>query len=447
MKKILSILYTASAILLWGCGDDSSTSPDNQIATFSSAEETSSSSFKGKAVSSSSSKDKVVSSSSFKDNAVSSSRIEHSTKSSSSTKPTSSSLVSSSSSKTTSSHSGQSSSSKISSSSQSSSSGKSSSSEESSSATVSSSSLFNPCSEAPALKENWKYLNPNVQYGCFKDSRDNQYYATVKIGDYTWMAENLGYNPRQATTIDSWYGYNTRGFNAQDQRGYLYTWDIAMADTSCHKDNLCKPRGQMRGICPEGFHIPSYWEWQNLFNSVGGESTAARDLKSTEIWADTAKGINKYGFSVIPNGPRFGGTYNPIDFNTVFWTSIEIGKGSIVTTGFTDSDKVNSFMSENKEFAFSIRCLMDYSEQETPHSGIPHDPDKIYQCDEMLMDDINTWHFKNNIQDELQYFIDDTDSISVRIKSSYSEYTTKSSYANNEDGLYYMFWTAMFNCK
>ena len=429
MKKILSILYTASAILLWGCGDDSSTSPDNQIATFSSAEETSSSA--------------------FKDNAVSSSHKEQSTKSSSSTKPTSSSPVSSSSSKTTSSHSGQSSSSKISSSSQSSSSGKSSSSEESSSATVSSSSLFSPCSEAPALKENWKYLNPNVQYGCFKDSRDNQYYATVKIGDYTWMAENLGYKASQyANTKDSWYGYTSKGFQSQNQRGYLYTWDIAMTDTSCQQGYLCRPQSQARGICPEGFHIPSYWEWQKLFNAVGGESIAARDLKSAEVWADTAKGTDKYGFSVIPNGPKYGAdVFNPVDHNAVFWSSNEMGTESIATIQFQSLDKVFPLSMGNKEFAFSIRCLMDYPEQEAPHSGIPQDPDKIYQCDEMLMDDINTWHFKNSKQEEFKYFIDDSDSISVYIKDSHSESTSRTSAGNNEDDLYTMFWAAMWYCK
>ena len=426
MKKILSILYTASAILLCSCGDDSSSSPDDQIADVSSAEETSSSS--------------------FKDDAVSSSHKESSTTNSSSAKSTSSSSVFSSSSETT--NPGQSSSSKTSSASQSTSSSESSS-EESSSATVSSSSLFNPCSEAPTFKENWKYLNPDIQYGCFMDSRDNQYYATVKIGNYTWMAENLGYKYLEASsTTNSWYGYSSNGFQTQDQRGYLYTWDIAMADTNCLTGNLCKPRGQTRGICPEGFHLPSYWEWQDLFNAVGGESTAARDLKSTEVWADTAKGTNKYGFSVIPNGPRYGAGYsNPVDFNTVFWTSIEIGKGSIITTGFASEDNVGSLMHENKEFAFSIRCLMDYPEQATSHSGIPHDPDKIYQCDEMLMDDINTWHFKNKQQEELQYFIDDSDSISISIKGSYSESINKTSYTNNEDGLYYMFWAALSACK
>jgi len=263
------------------------------------------------------------------------------------------------------------------------------------------------------------------------------------------MAENLGYKASQyASTKDSWYGYTSKGFQSQNQRGYLYTWDIAMTDTSCQQGYLCRPQSQARGICPEGFHIPSYWEWQNLFNAVGGESIAARELKSAEVWADSAKGTDKYGFSVIPNGPKYGpDVFNPVDHNAVFWSSNEMGTESIATIQFQNLDKVFPLSMGNKEFAFSIRCLMDYPEQETPHSGIPHDPDKIYQCDEMLMDDINTWHFKNNHQEEYQYFIDDTDSISVHIKDSHSEFTNKTSAGNNEEDLYSMFWAAMFYCK
>ena len=315
---------------------------------------------------------------------------------------------------------------------------------------VPSSSQFNPCSEAPTFKENWKYLNPDIQYGCFMDSRDKQYYVTVKIGDHTWMAENLGYSSCLAySTKDSWCGYSSQGFQERNQGGYLYSWDIAMADTNCTTGSLCKPRGQVRGICPEGFHLPSYWEWQDLFHAVGGDSIAARELKSAEVWEGTGKGTNKYGFSVIPNAARYGTAgFSQVNNAAVFWTSIELGPLSILSTGFTSRNEINSWMFENKEFSFSIRCLMDYPEQETSLSGIPHDPDKIYQCDEMLIDDINTWHFIDRPQRELQYFIDDRDSISIHfIRNDYIESTTKTDYANDEEGLYYMFWSALLECE
>ena len=278
------------------------------------------------------------------------------------------------------------------------------------------------------------------------DSRDNQYYATVKIGNFTWMAENLAYDYKDASRADySWYGYNNKGVGLPNQRGFLYTWDLAMADTNCRRESLCKPRGQMRGLCPEGFHIPSYWEWQDLFNAVGGVDIAARELKSTEIWVDTTKGTNKYGFSAVPNGPRYAGWgSNPVDIDTYFWSSDESGENVIVVVGFIDDDKVTSFAIHNKEFAYSVRCLMDYPEQETPHS--PHDPDKFYQCDEMLMDDINTWHFTSDFFDDVQYFVDESDSISVHIIDAGSDRTSRSSYANDEDGLYYMFWVALNLC-
>jgi len=78
----------------------------------------------------------------------------------------------------------------------------------------------------------------------FTDTRDNQKYKLVKIGNQTWMAENLNFSMDGAWCYDEKQEYC-------DKYGKLYTWDAAQK------------------ACPDGWRLPSDEEWKDLEVELG----------------------------------------------------------------------------------------------------------------------------------------------------------------------------------
>ncbi|MDA3853143.1 MAG: FISUMP domain-containing protein, partial [Bacteroidales bacterium] len=116
---------------------------------------------------------------------------------------------------------------------------------------------------------------PPATSGTFTDSRDNNTYNWVTIGEQVWMAENLAYLPRVHSNAlfanaDSAcygvYGYDgTDVTAAKDSANYstygvLYNWYAAMAGAS---SSDASPSG-VQGVCPTGWHLPSDDEWTIL---------------------------------------------------------------------------------------------------------------------------------------------------------------------------------------
>jgi uncharacterized protein (TIGR02145 family) len=134
----------------------------------------------------------------------------------------------------------------------------------------------------------WDYLNPAVSYGEFTDARDGQVYKTVVIGTQTWMAQNLNYGSSDSTEC---YHDSTVYCEAY---GRLYMWNQATGlETSHSGDSL------YRGICPEGWHVPTIYEWNTLKWYV---QLDADKLKSLNGWTDDKNGTDDYGFAALPAG-------------------------------------------------------------------------------------------------------------------------------------------------
>jgi len=254
------------------------------------------------------------------------------------------------------------------------------------------------------------HFNPDITYGSFIDSRDSKTYRTVAIGDQTWMAENLNYN------ADGSKCYGEDGYvvefnddepivvtlsNAEVQAncatyGRLYYWAMAMdLDLSCNKSECASQvQTKHRGICPQGWHIPSNAEWHKLYEFAeegecsyndgdwGRCPTAGKHLKAKSGWNDvecdeemmndgdcdaigtySGNGKDTYGFSALPGG--LGDDDDDYYFalignNGSWWSSTE---GSSDGGAYLQSTSYNIermyWVRHNKSEFYSVRCVKD----------------------------------------------------------------------------------------
>ncbi len=208
--------------------------------------------------------------------------------------------------------------------------------------------------------------------GTFTDSRDNKEYDWVKIGSQYWMAENLAWLPAVSPASQSSvsapvyyvYGYNGNDVSAAKatenytKYGVLYNWLAAMNGASGSDNN---PSG-VKGACPNGWHMPSNNEWNQLAYYIGGSEGAGIKLKDNTAWGIGSNADNSSGFTALPagssvmgnfvgGGSSFGGAY--------FWTSTAYGSGWAWFKRLDSSDDLLYSGQFTIDPGNSVRCVKD----------------------------------------------------------------------------------------
>lgn len=230
----------------------------------------------------------------------------------------------------------------------------------------------NSSSSSLTIPDDWSWdvpkearLNPEIEYDSITDSRDGKVYKTVKIGDQTWMAENLNYD---ATDWNSWcFGKsNNKDSSTCDVAGRLYTWAAAIDSIKlkalksivCGYGRSCTLPDMVDGICPSGWHLPNNAEWKDLFSAVGDISTAGKVLKSQSGWVNKGNGSDTYGFSALPTGDRGsnGNFYNDGAI-AYFWSSTTNSGTDAYTVELNNHFDRAYLRLDPKNFGFSVRCL------------------------------------------------------------------------------------------
>ena len=195
-------------------------------------------------------------------------------------------------------------------------------------------------------------IQPEEDFSEMTDPRDGQTYKTCKIGDQVWMAENLNYY----TPAGSWY-YDNDSAKYSTPYGRLYLWNIAMAN---HPSSNLSPSG-VQGICPPGWHIPSYDEWKELQMYLANNGLTTHDLMESGTSHWPTGGTNKTQFNAVAAGTVYndGKSYAHINIRTTYLTStIDSNTGGAWGFGLDQNGPmtVNPLGLQN---GWSVRCVKD----------------------------------------------------------------------------------------
>ncbi|MGE4287536.1 MAG: FISUMP domain-containing protein [Salinivirgaceae bacterium] len=139
--------------------------------------------------------------------------------------------------------------------------------------------------------------------GTFTDSRDNQTYNWIKIGNDIWMAENLNYAMSGAIGVSPTSVY-----------GWLYNYSAAV------------------NACPTGWSLPSSGDLDRLITNLGGVEIAGGKMKTTgtTYWISPNSGAtNESGFSALPSG-TYTTTITERGQYANFWVDYEFSDETIL---------------------------------------------------------------------------------------------------------------------
>lgn len=220
-------------------------------------------------------------------------------------------------------------------------------------------------------------------YGCQKEPQstaniedvEGNSYGTIRIGDQVWMTENLrvgkyrdgtgilsnlNYEFEWASAGPAYAVYPERLIEGLDDEyevaeayGLLYNW-LAVTNS--------------KGLCPDGFRVPTEADFEELIAYLGGEDVAGGKLKSHRTspvehprWEEpNTEASDSYYFHALPGGLRsFQGWYDLIGYSGGWWcsTGLDENFGGIM---LLSNDRASATITyRDKNTGLSVRCIQD----------------------------------------------------------------------------------------
>lgn len=175
-----------------------------------------------------------------------------------------------------------------------------------------------------------------------------QIYNTIAIGDQCWLKENLNVGTMINASQDQSnngilekYCYNNDSTKCSIYGG-LYQWNEAMQYNTVEN---------AKGICPDGWHIPS---WSNFVDLLTHVDNIENDL----LEVGQGSGTNASGFSALLSGSCGRGTFTSLE-NAFYWNSTNYDESNAFYSILFSHNIINEGGVGNKIAGSSIRCIND----------------------------------------------------------------------------------------
>jgi uncharacterized protein (TIGR02145 family) len=247
-----------------------------------------------------------------------------------------------------------------------------------------------------ALKQRIKLLEDNsIEAGTYNlTDIDGNQYNIVKIGSQVWMKENLrvthypdGTPIPMVTDNSVWNAltitdraytfYDDNVANAKEWGGY-YTWSTVTNGVSSNTNP-----SNVQGICPDGWHVPSDAEWQELESYLGmsasdtsltggsrgtDEGGKLKEAGLDHFWGPNSGATNETGFTGLPAGNRtFNSGFDNLNKYSNFWTSRRgTGTNAAARVLYYQYSTIGRYVNDNENrTGLSCRCVRDLADGTT----------------------------------------------------------------------------------
>ena len=251
--------------------------------------------------------------------------------------------------------------------------------------------------------------NINIAWSCGQDLKYNgDVYGTIKIGNTCVFKDNLNTekyrNGEKIKLIEgkfkesevdlSLFGIGEPSENSEESMEEMFAepeikeWEVTKEGAYSNYENNANNSltyGKLynfyavvdvRGLCPQGWRVPSDEEWMAIEKSLGmcegedsGCTQASRErgakeeignkLKKQGAWESLfGENINQSNFSALPGGLRSpNAMFMGLDSVASFWTSTEASDGRAWIRNLRDRKTGVYRLDEGNNYGASVRCI------------------------------------------------------------------------------------------